>query len=272
MNEVQKHPDSQPGSAAESANEPTVIFVSDSHFHLEPDADESARLDKFLELLDLACQVDQLVLLGDMFDFWFDYPHFRLKGYDTLLTALDKVRAAGTRIHFIGGNHDIWAARYFHDRYGCSLDGEGETLQLGSRRVRLSHGDGLLKFDWAYNGFRAMVRTRLGIVLAKSLHPELLYSLSTWLSGQSREATRDEASQIEENARLWFAKQTRPGENLVDWDLMITGHVHHGFVIEQPERQFVALAGWFDPLSYGLLQNGQFQLLDFERDPRPTFT
>jgi hypothetical protein len=52
---------------------------------------------------------------------------------------------------------------------------------------------------------------------------------------------------------------------------MITGHVHHGVVIDGPSRQFVALAGWFEPLSYGLLQNGQFQLLDFLRDPRPSF-
>jgi UDP-2,3-diacylglucosamine hydrolase len=276
MNEVQKHPDSQPGSAtgpvADSAGEPTVIFVSDSHFHREPDADEIVRLEHFCQLLDLACEVDQLVLLGDIFDFWFDYPNFRLKGFEALLQALDKVRDAGTKIHFIGGNHDIWAASYFHERYGSSRDGESETLQLGRRRVRLSHGDGLLKFDWAYNGFRAMVRTRLGIVLAKSLHPELLYSLSTWLSGHSRGANRDEASEIEKNAHRWFAKQTEPtADREPDWDLMITGHVHHGVVIDGPSRQFVALAGWFEPLSYGLLQNGQFQLLDFLRDPRPSF-
>ncbi len=276
MKEVQKHPDSQPGSAGGEFTEPTVVFVSDSHFHLEPDADESARLEKFLELLDLAGKADQLVLLGDIFDFWFDYPHFRLRGYECLLQGLDRVRNAGTKIHFIGGNHDIWAARYFHERYGCSPDGDAETLILGSRRVRLSHGDGLLKYDWAYNSFRTMVRTRLGIVLAKSLHPELLFALSTWLSGHSRGANRDEASQIEANAQRWFARQPAQdtGEGAAadtDWDLMITGHVHHGIVIDQPNRQFVALAGWFDPLSYGVLQDGAFRLLDFQRDPRPDF-
>jgi len=264
-------PDRQPESVkAQSATdkEPTVIFVSDSHFHLEPDAQERVRLGQFIELLDFACGVDQLVLLGDIFDFWFDYPHFRLSGYDSLLHALDRVKSAGTKIHFIGGNHDIWAANYFHQRYGCSLDGETEILQLGSRRVLLTHGDGLLKFDWAYNSFRAMVRTPLGIVLAKSLHPEVLYAFSEWISGQSRGATRDEASAFDPLARRWLEKQTRTPD--LPWDLMIMGHIHHGFVLEQGPHQMAALAGWFSPLSYGLLQNGKFRLLDFAQDPRPT--
>ncbi len=259
MNDISKQPNSQSQSA-----EPTVIFVSDSHFHLEPDAAETTRLSQFIELLELAQRADQLVLLGDIFDFWFDYPHFRLKGYEALLHALDKVHNAGTKIHFIGGNHDIWAADYFHQRYGCSPDGQPEVLQMGSLRIRLDHGDGLLKFDWAYSSFRAMVRTRLGIVLAKSLHPEILYALSTWLSGRSRGATRDEASAIERNAHTWFAKQTQP-----PWDLLLMGHVHHGFMLEQGSHRLAALAGWFDPLSYGLLQHGHFRLLDFGRDPRP---
>jgi len=206
----------QPGA------EPTVIFVSDSHFHLTPDADESARLSEFYALLEMSRQVDHLVLLGDIFDFWFDYPHFRLKGYDQLLHALDKVRESGTQLHFIGGNHDIWAADFFHKRYQCAPGGESCTINFGSRRVFLTHGDGLLKFDWAYNSFRALVRTRAGIIFAKCLHPELLYKFSTWMSGHSRGATRDEARAIENLSQRWLDKQDNP-----DWDLMIVGHVHH---------------------------------------------
>jgi UDP-2,3-diacylglucosamine hydrolase len=245
-------------------DQPTVIFVADSHFHLDPDAAEQARLDKFLSLLQVARRADHLVRLGDMFDFWFDYPHFRLKGYDTLLNALDEVREAGTRIHFIGGNHDIWAARYLHQRYGSSPTGDTEIVEFGHRRVLLSHGDGLLKFDWAYNSFRAVVRTRAGIVLAKTLHPEILYALSAWLSGKSRGANRDEASRLELLAEKWLRRQTAP-----DWDLMVTGHVHHPFVTEHEGRRLVLLAGWFDPLGYGLLKDGEFRLMEWGDEPAP---
>ena len=244
--------------------QPTAIIVADSHFHLVPDQAEQARVARFLQLLELAARADHLVLLGDIFDFWFDYPHFRLKGYDPILQGLDRVRDAGTKIHFIGGNHDIWAAGFMHQRYGCNPLAETEIVRFGDRRLLLVHGDGLLKFDWAYNSFRAVVRTRAGIVLAKTLHPEILFALSTWLSGKSRSATRDEATVIESRARQWLLRQGK-----VDWDLAVGGHVHHGFMIEAGGLQMASLAGWFDILGYGLLQDGRFRLLDFARDPLP---
>jgi UDP-2,3-diacylglucosamine hydrolase len=247
-----------------NSKQPTAIIVADSHFHLHPDPAERERVARFLDLLQLAQGADHLVLLGDIFDFWFDYPHFRLDGYDTILQGLDQVREAGTRIHFIGGNHDIWAAGFMHRRYGSSRTAEAEIIRFGDRRLLLIHGDGLLKFDWAYNSFRAVVRTRAGIVLGKSFHPEILYAFSTWLSGKSRSATRDEASQIETRARRWLDRQ----EN-VDWDLVVAGHVHHGFQIESGPLEMASLPGWFDTLGYGLLREGAFRLLDFARDPIP---
>jgi UDP-2,3-diacylglucosamine hydrolase len=244
--------------------QPTAIIVADSHFHLVPDPAEQARVDSFLQLLELAAKADHLVLLGDIFDFWFDYPHFRLKGYDSILQGLDQVRAAGTRIHFIGGNHDIWAADYLHRRYGCKAGAETDIVQFGDRRILLVHGDGLWKFDWAYSAFRAVVRTRAGVVLAKAIHPEILYAFSTWLSGKSRSASRDEASAIETRARAWLLRQRE-----VDWDLMVSGHVHHGFITDANGLEIASLAGWFDILGYGLLQDARFRLLDFARDPLP---
>ncbi len=247
-------------------SQPSALFVADSHFHLHPDAAEIRRVERFCELLDLASAADHLILLGDIFDFWFDYPHFRLRGYETILQALDRVRTAGTQIHFIGGNHDIWAAGYMHERYGCAPEAEPRILTLGSRRIMLNHGDGLLGYDWVYNTFRTMVRTRPGIVLAKSLHPELLYGFSEWLSGTSRGATRDEAHEIEAKGLHWLQENHSP-----DWDLMVMGHVHHAFTAEHEGKILTALAGWFDTLGYAVWQDGQFQLRDFDRDPLPQF-
>lgn len=244
--------------------QPTAVFVADSHFHLIPDDAERRRVDRFCQLLELSTRADHLVLLGDIFDFWFDYPHFRLKGYETLLRALDRVRESGTTIHFVGGNHDIWATDYMHRRYGCVPRGEADIVEFGERRICLRHGDGLFKLDWAYNAFRAMVRNPLGIFLAKSLHPEILYGLSSWLSGRSRGATRDEAATIERRARRWLARH-----HTAPWDLVVVGHVHHPFVASEGPKTLATLAGWLDPLGYAVLRQGRFALLDFDRDPLP---
>lgn len=244
--------------------QPSAVFVADAHFHLNPDAAEQGRVLRFLELLEWSRQADHLVLLGDIFDFWFDYPHFRLRGYEPLLQGLDGVRAAGTRIHFVGGNHDIWAASYLHDRYGTEPGGLAMTLPVGGVRVRLEHGDGLLEFDRLYSLFRFLVRTGPGIFLAKSLHPEVLYVLSTWLSGRSRKIPRDKAARIQRKAAAWLAAQ---GEQ--PWDLMLIGHIHHRFEVAVGERRLAALGGWLDRLDYGVLQGGRFSILDFQRDPPP---
>jgi len=246
----------------ENRTNPTALFVADTHFKLNPDRSEERRLERFLAFLDHARHVDHIILLGDIFDFWFDYPHFRLRGYESLLLALDRIRDAGTAIHFVGGNHDIWAAGYLHQRYGSEPGGGPFTLQLGSRRLRLVHGDGLLSHDWIYNSFRAIVRNRLGIAVGKTLHPELLYALCIWLSGRSRRATRDEAEQIVAKAERFIRSQAN-----VDWDLMIMGHIHHPFVVQHAGRSLVGLGGWLGQQSYGQLDAGEFALHDFAAEP-----
>lgn len=243
---------------------PIALFVADSHFHLRPGPEEQERVQAFLDFLTMAGRADHLFLLGDIFDFWFDYPHFRLKGYEEILQGLDRVRNQGTRIHFVGGNHDIWAIDYLHARFDCPPDAGPRTLDLGGTRIHISHGDGLFSRDWFYRSFRSLVRTRVGIVLAKSLHPELLYALSVWLSGNSRKAYRDEVESIEAKARTWLGRQ-----NSGDWDLMIMGHLHHAFDISQGSVRLAVLAGWLDSYGYGLLRQGKFQLLDFRQEPHP---
>jgi UDP-2,3-diacylglucosamine hydrolase len=246
---------------------PVVLFVADTHFHLQPDAQEQIRLRRFLEFLEMSCAADHLVLLGDIFDFWFDYPHFRLKGYEDLLYQLDNVAQSHTKIHFVGGNHDIWATAYLRERYGITGDGEAETVQFGDMRVRLQHGDGIFSHDWLYNSFRFIVRHPAGVLLGKSLHPEILYRLSCWLSGTSRNATRDEVQTMMARAERWLRRQ-----RAASWDLMVIGHVHHPFIIEHQARRLAALGGWLDREGYGLLHDGNFELLDFSEDPRPDFS
>ncbi|MFH1843626.1 MAG: UDP-2,3-diacylglucosamine diphosphatase [bacterium] len=239
--------------------------MADTHFHLRPDREETARVVQFLAFLEAACQVDHLILLGDIFDFWFDYPHFRLKGYEEILLALDRVKSAGVEIHFVGGNHDIWATRYLNERYGVAGDGLPQILQLGHRRILLNHGDGLLSHDWIYSSFRWLVRHRAGILFAKAWHPELLFAFSSWLSGTSRNVTREEADAILHKASRWLQAQP-PG----DWELLVIGHVHHPFIVEHEGRIMAALGGWLGRAEYGLYQDGEFSLHDFDRDPPPT--
>jgi UDP-2,3-diacylglucosamine hydrolase len=231
-----------------------VLFLADSHFHTERDEAENARLRAMIDLLGRHAGVPDIVLMGDIFDFWFDYPHFVMKGYEPLLVALDGVCEAGSRVHFVGGNHDIWAARYLHERYGSSPHGGPVTLDIDGRRVRCVHGDGLLGRDLFYALFRRIVRHPAGVWLGKSLHPEALYAFSTWLSGTSRGCTRDEVEGIERKARAWLARQAD-----ADWDHLLMGHVHHAFTCEQAGRRLSTLGAWLEPRQYAVWRGGRLE-------------
>jgi UDP-2,3-diacylglucosamine hydrolase len=239
------------------------LFVGDTHFHLIPDDKEEAKVLRFLDFLEMSKRVDELVLLGDIFDFWFDYPHFRLKGYDSILEKLDEVYASGTDIRFIGGNHDIWASSYFHQRYNTPASAEPQNIKLDNTVIKLIHGDGLLGNDFLYSGFRKIVRTKLGILLAKSMHPELLYHFSKCLSGSSRQASRDEIPEIESKAEKKLAS--------IDglWDILLMGHIHHPMIIQHNNRKLISLGSWIDQESYGLWKEGQLSLHDFADGPDP---
>lgn len=245
-----------------------ALFLADSHFHVERDPTEEQRYASFLDVLAAHEGVQDVVLMGDIFDFWFDYPHFYLKGYQLLLTALDRVVATGSRLHFIGGNHDIWAAGYLHRRYGTAREGGPLTLHLDGCRLRCTHGDGMLGREIVYRTFRAVVRHPAGVLLGKSLHPEVLFAFSTWLSGHSRHSTRDEAEGIERKARRWLARNRD-----TSWDHMLIGHVHHTYTCQHDGRSLTSLGGWFDRLHYGVWCDGRFQLRCWaEEVPRPSPT
>ncbi|MEZ4387630.1 MAG: UDP-2,3-diacylglucosamine diphosphatase [Candidatus Krumholzibacteriia bacterium] len=231
-----------------------AVFLADSHFHVDRDPTEERRLHAFCELLDAHRGAPDVVLLGDIFDFWFDYPHFYMKGYEPVLRGLDALRDSGTRLHFVGGNHDIWAARFLHDRYGTAPAAGPVTLEIEGHRVRCVHGDGLLGRDLFYRAFRAIVRHPAGVLLGKSLHPEALFAFSAWLSKSSRHSTRDEAAGIERKAAAWLARQ-----DAAPWDHLVMGHVHHCYTVAHQERRLSCLGGWFDELHYAVWRAGRLE-------------
>lgn len=235
-------------------NSMRAVFVADSHFHVRRDAAEEARFQRLIAWLDDHAGVEHIVLLGDIFDFWFDYPHFVMKGYEPLLAALDRARGAGSQLHFVGGNHDIWAAGYLHRRCGTAAAGGPLDLLLDGCRIRCLHGDGLLGRDVLYQIFRATVRHPIGVGLAKALHPELLFALSTWLSGNSRHCDRDEIVTLDRKAARWLAAQHDAA-----WDHLIIGHIHHPQTTADGPRKLSSLGGWLDELNYGCWRDGRFE-------------
>ena len=198
-----------------------VYFASDLHLGAGHVARQRERVALFTAWLETLADASHLYLLGDVFDFWMDYPNYMPKAHFEVLYGLRRLRERGTILRFVGGNHDVWCAGYLRDALGFEILASGCVVEHQGLRLRLDHGDGLLANDASYRLFRGLVRHPAVVFLAKTLHPELLYRLAHWMSHMSREYDRDDPERL--RARLRAFGESHPQR---DVDFLIVGHFH----------------------------------------------
>ncbi len=163
-----------------------TYFVSDVHLGLKV-GDAAARekaFTDFLAAIDPA-QTDSLYLLGDIWDFWYEYRDVVPKGYVRVFSALIGLMDAGVRVCFFPGNHDIWTYSYFQS-LGMEVLRQPYFTEIGGKRFCLGHGDGLGPVDAGYRVLRCIFHCRVLQVLFSTLHPWLAFRLGNAWSKHSR--------------------------------------------------------------------------------------
>ena len=239
----------------------TVYFTSDHHFGAG--AHQPARIQRFVRWVDGLEDAASLYLLGDVFDFWLDYPNFMPKAHMEVLYALSRARDRGVELVFVGGNHDIWCEQFFEGTLGVPSLQSGTTIELQGLRFRLHHGDGLLSGDRAYKIFRAVVRHPATIFVARAVHPELIQGFADWLSRTSRK--RYHGTHEELHARIEQYMATHPQE---DCDHFVCGHIHYPVSIPADGWTFTCLGDWVKHFTAARLRDGEFELLRVDEDGR----
>ena len=230
------------------------LFIADAHL-LDP-ADESyRRLLAFLKAQ--RGRVRTLYLLGDIFEFWVGFRHVVFAPYVPLLEALRQLRAAGTQIVLVEGNHDFHLGPYFSKTLDCRVFPDGGEVEIDGRRVFIAHGDLLDTSDRGYRLLRAFLRSspmRLAMRLAP---PDLTWTVARWASRRSRQSRVDAPPRraprelLETIAADRFAAGCRA---------VVTGHYHDPLLLEKDAGTLVALGAWMDRYSYAVYENGRFRL------------
>ncbi|MBR0245879.1 MAG: UDP-2,3-diacylglucosamine diphosphatase [Bacteroidales bacterium] len=163
-----------------------TYFVSDVHLGLRvgnPAARENAFV-AFLQGVDPA-QTEALYLLGDIWDFWYEYRDVVPKGYVRVLAALVALLDAGVQVYFFPGNHDIWTYRYFEE-LGMKRLEQPQVVQIGTEKFCLGHGDGLGPGMRGYKFMRSIFHNRFLQICFSSLHPWFAFRLGNGWSRRSR--------------------------------------------------------------------------------------
>jgi UDP-2,3-diacylglucosamine hydrolase len=235
---------------------PDALFLSDVHFGAEPverARERERRLFSFLERR--APDARRLFVLGDLFDFWFEYGHAIPRRPFELLRRLAALREKGVEIVYLGGNHDFWAGPFLRDELGAVLHDGPTRFDFAGRRVAVMHGDGLAKGDVGYKMLKALLRNRWTIAAYRALHPDVGIPFALWVSRTSRGA-RDE-SKVD---REWLYRQLALPRYAEGADAVLTGHYHHPTHFRREGRDFIVLGDWVKNFTYAALSEGVFRL------------
>src|SRR5512145_2740221 len=179
----------------------SVFFMSDAHLGVESaerEGPRAARLHDFLNSLE--GRASSLYIVGDLFDFWFEYRTAIPRRHFDTLTTLGRLREAGVDITYLNGNHDFWLGTFFRDTLGIRTHDGALTVEAQGRRLWLHHGDGLVGGDLGYRALKAVIRHPVSIGLYRLIHPDLGIPLAHAVSRWSRHSREDRPP---DTGRLW---------------------------------------------------------------------
>jgi UDP-2,3-diacylglucosamine hydrolase len=231
---------------------PTYV-VSDTHLGAVPAATERA-FRGFLHHVQQSAA--ELLINGDLFDFWFEYRSVILREHFRVVAKLAEVVEAGVPVTFVGGNHDAWAGSFLRDEVGIRVVDGPLEMDLAGRRTLVAHGDGLGTGDLKYRMLKAVIRSRLSIRAFRALHPDWGRRIAGLASSTEHKAGNGDAhsKQRAEFLQAWGADRLAENPAL---DLVLTGHAHVPVVAEVSPGRFYANSGdWIRSYTYLVLPPG----------------
>ena len=199
-----------------------LYIFSDAHLGSASPESEQQKVEKLKALFKLVqTDGDRLIILGDLFDFWFEYKHAIPKDHHRVLFMLSELIEAGIKIDYVSGNHDFWMDDFFETQMGLTVHRDCLDIEYDNIRLHLIHGDGLAPADRGYRFLKRILRNRFNIWLYRKLPPDWAIPLAKAVSGSSREYTsrRDHTFAADYEA---YAKKTL-GEG---FDVVAIGHLH----------------------------------------------
>ena len=241
-----------------------LYFISDVHLNLNSSANEVKKRKRLIEFFRYVSKMGgTLFIVGDLFDFWFEYKHVMPKAYFDILTALNDAKLNGVDLHFIPGNHDCWGREFLDETLFNKVYPEGVILDIKGKRFLISHGDGLLSWDRGYRVLRSVLRNRVFVFLYRWLHPDIGYAIA---KNFSRNDDYDHYSAEQKEKIVEELIQYSEGQCKNDIDYVIIGHYHQHKDIRLENGQFLILGDWIKYHSYGFFDGESLSLKNWENE------
>jgi len=247
-----------------------TVVLSDVHLNVSTYGEpQLLEFIKFLKNLH-AERVERLILLGDLFDFWFEYKHVVFSEYFHVLRALAELNEQGVELHLVCGNHDFWAGRFLEQYLGFTVHRDEARIAFGNRHALLVHGDGLNKKDRAYRIYRRIAKAPAVVWLFRLIHPDLAMALAKRISRTSRRMTSQaDPSKGAEAAALRLFAQEYLGQG--QCQVVICGHAHapacEQYTTPNGPGLYINTGDWMYHRSYVEWDGEDFKLICQRKSP-----
>jgi len=227
-----------------------AYFISDSHLDTN-----SPNTTSFLTLLDeIEKDADYVFFLGDIFNFYFEYPHLIRKCFFPVYKKISEFVERGIEVHLFPGNHDYWHLNFFSDM-GVYVEKNNLVKQIGKTWFFLAHGDGITGDDKSYNFVKKIIHSRIAIKLFSIIHPEIGIKIGRRVA--ERTARKKISSEEKAKKLLKFAEKIC--ETGIDY--VILGHIH----LPLHEKfdnggEFILIGDWTKHFSYAVFDGEKIAL------------
>lgn len=239
-----------------------IFFASDVHLGhptIEKGRDRELLFAKWLD--DIKDQAEAIYLVGDIFDFWYEYKRVAPRGFTRVLGKIAEITDKGIPVHFFTGNHDIWVYDYLPKETGVILHREPFETEIRGKKFYIAHGDGLGPGDLNYKLLKFAFTSKFLQFLFSRLHPNFAFGIAHGWSNKSRGAKGIKAQHFNgEDKELLYLHAKKLSENN-NFDYYIFGHRHLKIKLPVSEKaQFVLLGDWLYNFSYGVFDGNTFEL------------
>jgi UDP-2,3-diacylglucosamine hydrolase len=228
-----------------------IYFLSDFHLGAPNPAQSLVREKKIIDFLnEVKSTAAKIFIVGDLFDFWYEYKYVVPKGFVRILGKLAELTDAGIEIHFFVGNHDMWMKNYFQQELNIPVYFEEKAFTLLGKTFLIGHGDGLGPHDKGYKFIKKIFRNKFCQALFGALPPSMGIGLANYFSRKSRAKTgnTDEVFLGEENE--WLVIYAKDVLKKTHYDYFIFGHRHLPLNITLEKSRYINLGDWITYFTY----------------------
>jgi UDP-2,3-diacylglucosamine hydrolase len=243
-----------------------VYFLSDFHLGAPNDTESRKREDRLVRFLqDARKDAGIIFIVGDIFDFWFEYKTVVPKGFVRILGTLAQMADEGIQLHIFTGNHDLWMQDYLSKELNAKLYFEPQAFTIQNKQFLIGHGDGLGPGDKGYKLLKKIFTNPICQWLFRWLHPDAGIQLANYFSRKSRAKTGNADEIFLGEDKEWLILYTKEKAKTMEVDFFIFGHRHYAIDLKINDKsRYINLGDWIRLNTYAVFDGTDLHLLTWE--------